>query len=255
MSGAGQPDRYFFVHMQKTAGIALRRRLINHFGELAVYPARLDGEEVGPVKLALNVDFLRERLAARGDEIRVITGHFPLCTAELIDARLTTLTLLREPEERTLSYLRHHRENEPTDRHRSLEEIYEDPLRFHGFIHNHMTKMLSLTPAEMKTGMRTRVRFDRDRLERAKEALAGIDAVGFQESFEDFCDELAARFGWRLGEPEGKVNATAPVEAPESFRARIAEDNALDVELYEFAKQFLATPADRPGREVVEVDR
>src|SRR5215207_38086 len=153
MSNSEQPDRYFFVHMQKTAGIALRRRLINHFGERAVYPARLDGKEVGPVKVVLNVDFLRERLVTRGDEIRVIIGHFPLCTTELIDGRFTTLTLLREPVERTLSYLRHHRENERTDRHRSLEEIYEDPVRFHGFIHNHMTKMLSLTPAEMKTGM------------------------------------------------------------------------------------------------------
>ena len=26
------PNRYFFVHMQKTAGIALRHRLIHHFG-------------------------------------------------------------------------------------------------------------------------------------------------------------------------------------------------------------------------------
>jgi Sulfotransferase family len=234
-----QPHRYFFVHMQKTAGIALRQRLINHFGERAVYPTREDGKDVGPVKLALNIDHLRERLAARGDEIRVITGHFPLCTVELLDGEYTTLTLLREPVERTLSYLRHHRENEPADRHRSLEEIYDDPLRFHGFVHNHMTKMLSLTPAEMKTGMRSRVKFNRDRLERAKEALARIDAVGLQERFESFCDELANRFEWRLGEPE-IVNTSASVEVSERFRVRIEEDNAFDIELYEFAKQASA---------------
>jgi hypothetical protein len=248
-----QPHRYFFVHMQKTAGMALRRRLINHFGEVAVYPTRgVDGTD--PVELVLSIDHLRERLAARGDQIRVVTGHFPLCTAELIDGRFTTLTLLREPVERTLSYLRHHRENERADRHRPLEEIYDDPFRFHGLAHNHMTKMLSLTPAEMTAGMLTPVEFNRDHLERAKEALAGVDAVGFQEHFEHFCDELAARFGWRLGEPE-TVNTSAPVEVPESLRARIAEDNAFDLELYEFAKQLLATRDDHPGFETVGVDR
>jgi hypothetical protein len=241
-----QPHRYFFVHMQKTAGMALRQRLINHFGEAAVYPTRdVDGTDL--VQLLLSVDDLIERIAARGQEIRVITGHFPLCTTEVIGGRFTTLTLLREPVERTLSYLRHHRERRPSDRHKSLEELYEDPFWFHGVAHNHMTKMLSLRPAEMKGGMLTRVEFDHDRLDRAKEVLAGMDAVGLQERFEDFCDELSARFGWHLGGSE-IVNASAPVEVPESFRARIAEDNALDIELYEFAQRLLATETAGVGR-------
>jgi hypothetical protein len=231
-------QRFFFVHMQKTAGTALRLRLMNHFGERAVYPTkRVDGMD--RVKLVLSIDYLRERLAARADEIRVVTGHFPLCTAELAGGGFTTLTLLRQPVERTLSYLRHHRENEPADGHKSLEDIYEDPFRFQGFVHNHMTKMLSLTPEEMTDGMLTPVEFRRDHLERAKAALAGMSAVGLQERFEDFCHELSARFGWELGEPE-VVNASAPVEAPAGLPDRIAEDNALDMELYDFAKQLVA---------------
>jgi hypothetical protein len=246
--------------MMKTGGGSLRRRLINHFGEAAVYPTRrLDGRD--PVKLNLSIDHLRERLAARGDQIRVIAGHFPLCTTELIDGRFTTLTLLREPVERTLSHLREQREDharffaprmqaaQRPVRGRPLEEIYDDPLRFHGMVHNHMTKMLSLTPTELADGMMfTRVEFTRDHLERAKEALTGIDAVGLQEHFEDFCAELTARFGWRLGEGVTGVNATRPVEVPESLRARIAEENAFDVELYEFAKRLLASPPVGVGR-------
>jgi hypothetical protein len=234
-----EPQRYFFVRMQRTAGTALRRRLVNHFGEAAVYPSRaMDGTDM--MKLAVFIDRLRERLAARGDQIQLIAGHFPLCTTELIDGRYTTLTLLREPVERTLSYLRRHRDFESSDRHRSLEEIYDDPFQFHGAVHNHMTKMLSLTPGEMAAGMLTHVDFTRDHLERAKDALAGIGAVGRQEHLEDFCAELTARFGWRLGEPV-TANTSAPVEVSESFRARIAEDNAFDVELFAFAKQLLAS--------------
>jgi Sulfotransferase family len=236
-SASDQPHRYFFVHIMKTAGGSLRRRLINHFGEAAVYPAR-DVDGTDPVKLNLSIDHLRERLAVRGDEIRVITGHFPLRTAELLDGRFTTLTLLREPVERMLSFLRQQREIQRSDRHKSLEEVYDD---LHGLADNNMTKMLLLTPAEMRASMFTRVEFNADHLERARASFAGIDAVGLQERFEDFCDELTARFGWRLGEPVTGVNATASVEVPESLRARIAADNAFDVELYEFAKERLAS--------------
>jgi hypothetical protein len=228
-SVSDQPHRYFFVHIMKTGGAALRRGLMNHFGDAAVYPTKgLDGTD--PAMLYLSIDYLRERLAARGDQIRVITGHFPLRTAELIDGRLTTLTLLREPVERSLSYVRQRR----FARRKPLEEIYDDLPG--GLAHNHMTKMLSLAPEEMFT----RMALSRDHLERAKEALAGVDAVGLQEGYEDFCKELAARFGWRLGEPD-VVHATARVDVPESLRARIAEDNALDIELYEFAKVLIAS--------------
>jgi hypothetical protein len=237
--------RYFFVHIMRTAGSVLRLRLINHLGDAAVYPTGVDGDD--PLTPYLFVDHLRERLAARGDQIRVITGHFPLCTVELIGGRFTTLTLLREPVDRTLSYLRRQREIERSDGHASLEEIYDDPVRFHRLVHNHMTKMLSLAPAEMTEGGLTRVELDREHLQRAKDALTRIDAVGFQERFEDFCDELRARFGWRLDEPKA-MNTTAPVEVPKSFRARIAEDNALDIELYEFAKQLLGNSVVGVGR-------
>jgi hypothetical protein len=246
--GSKQPQRYFFVHIMKTAGSALRRRLMNHFDDAAVYPAKgLDGTD--PVKLVSSVDCLRERLGARGDQIRVIVGHFPLRTIDEIDGRYTTLTLLREPVERMLSQLRHRQESE----HRSepLDEAYDN---FQGLANNNMTKMLSLTPEEMSASIFTRLDLNRDHLERAKEALAGIDAVGLQERFEDFCDLLAARFGWRLGEPE-VVNTTAPVEVPESLRTRIAEDNALDVELYEFAKQLVAADDAHTDLEIVGTER
>jgi hypothetical protein len=231
-----QPHRYFFVHMHKTAGLALRRRLINHFGGVAVYPTvGVDGPN--DLALYISIKRLRQRLEARGGQIQVITGHFPLRTVEEIDGRFTALTLLREPVERMLSYLRQRRENDRSFRHKSLEKIYDE---HYGRADDYMTKMLTLTPGEMGASLFTRVELNHDHLERAEEALTGMDAVGLQERFEEFCGELAARFGWRLGEPE-TVNTTAPVEIPESFRTRIAEDNALDVELYEFAKQLVAS--------------
>jgi hypothetical protein len=36
------------------------------------------------------------------------------------------------------------------------------------------------------------------------------------------------------------LNASRKIEVRQSLRARIAENNALDIELYEFAKQLIA---------------
>jgi hypothetical protein len=226
--------RIFFVHLQKTAGTSLNFRLRNQFPRDAIYPQKVDE---GSVPAVINVDHLLRRWQEHRDEIRVVTGHFPLCTTELLGGGFLTFTVLREPVERTLSYLRHHRKMTPEDSDRSLEEIYDDPFRFHGLIHNHMVKMLSLTTEEMDDGMLTRVAFTPERLERAKGNLAGVDLVGVHARFDEFCGELASRFGWDLGEPR-HANRTDAVDVPVSFLERIADDNAMDRELYEYACQL-----------------
>jgi hypothetical protein len=228
---SSSPRPIFFVHLQKTAGTSLNFRLRNQFPRDAIYPQKVDE---GSVAAVLTVDHLLRAWHAHRDEIRIVTGHFPLCTTQLLGGEFTTFTVLREPVERTLSYLRHHRKLTPEDADRSLEEIYDDPFRFHGLIHNHMVKMLSLTTTEMNDGMLTRVEFTPDRLERAKENLSGVDFVGVHSHFDEFCDDLARHFGWDLGAPQ-HANRTDSVDVPTSFRDRIAEDNAMDRELYELA--------------------
>jgi hypothetical protein len=229
-------QRFFFVHVQKTAGTALLRRMRHALGERAIYPDASDGTL--PNAVLVHED-LAARFAARREEIRVITGHFPLAVAEILPADFTTLTVLREPVERTLSYLRHHRVLISDDSDVPLEDIYDDPFRFEGLIHNHMVKMFALTPETMTAGALTPVTFDRSHLELAKERLATVDVVGVQERFEEFCTELERRFGWDLGPPLF-ANRTQPVEVSDALVARIREDNALDAELFEFARDELA---------------
>jgi hypothetical protein len=227
--------RWFFVHVQKTAGTALWRRLKSQFSPEQVYPGPGDGD---PPRSTLSVDHLVERWPARRAELEIVTGHFPLCTTELLGVPFTTITILRDPVERTLSNLRHYRQETPDAAEQSLEAIYEDPVRFE-LVRNHMVKMFSLSADEMTDGAMTPVTFTRDRLERAKARLAGVDVVGLQEHFDDFIAELVARFGWDLGKPIF-MNRSQPEEAAPSFRARIAADNADDIELYEYARELHA---------------
>lgn len=228
-------QRYFFVHLQKTAGTALFRRLRHHFGTDAVYPRP---EEQGTPEAVLDVDRLRRRLAETGDEYQVVTGHYPLCVVDVLDEPFATFTVLRDPVERTLSFLRHQREVEPRFAGRSLEEIYADPIATGPLVRDHMVRMLSLRPAEMTNGALTAVTVGDDHRERAQENLAErIDVMGLQEHFETFCADLEAAFGWDLGEPL-YMNRTTPFPAADRLRDQIASDNVHDVALYQFSVEL-----------------
>ena len=61
--------------------------------------------------------------------------------------------------------------------------------------------------------------------------------LGLHDQFDDFCAELQSRFGWQLGEPL-YANRTPTEEVAASLRARIAADNALDLELWEHAREI-----------------
>lgn len=232
---ATEPRRYFIVHLQKTAGTTLRDRFRSTFDEAAIYPNSTDGRDKRLSVISLS--HLLERWQSRRDEIRVVAGHFPLSTVELLEADFVTLSVLRPPVERTLSYLRHQRKLHLADRDRSLEEIYDDPFRFRGLIRNHMVRMFSIGASEMATGdgVLTDVGDSTERLERAKAGVASLDAFGLQPRFEEFFADLAERFDLVVGQPV-RSNATDDEEAPADLVDRIREDNALDLELYEFAE-------------------
>jgi hypothetical protein len=234
---APEPQRYFFVHLQKTAGTALFRRLRHHFGTGGVYPMP---QYQGTPEAVLDVGVLAERFARHRAEIRVVTGHFPLCTIERLGVPFVTFTVLREPVERALSFLRHQRQSEPRFHGATLEDIYADPVCRDGLIRNHMVRMLSLSVDEMTDGALTPITVDEDRLAAAQVALERrIDVVGIQERFDSFCEKLAEGFGWDLGEPQF-ANRTPPMDVSDGLRERIAADNELDGRLYRFAEDLVA---------------
>jgi len=231
-----EPTRYFFVHLQKTAGTSFARQMKDAFGRRAIYPCDDDGDAIARV---IDVDHLVDRWQERRDEIVVVTGHYPLCTVQLLDAPFVTFTILRDPVERTLSYLRHHRKVTAEDQDLTLEEVYADPDRYDGLIHNHMVKMFSLTTDEMTNGALTVVDFTPEHLERAKRNLAAIDLFGLQERYGQFCAEANRQFGWELGPPL-HMNRTTVTDVAPALLERIAGDNAMDLAFYEFARDLHA---------------
>ena len=246
-----EPHRFFFVHVMKTGGTDLFARLGGDptierdeppsFTEAEIYPNSSDRAAFDSPQLY--VRRLLQRWEVRRDEIRLIMGHFPLCTVQLLDADFTTLTVLRDPVERTLSHLRHHRRMHAEDRDRTLEDLYDDDFRYERLIHNHMVKMFGLTADEMTGGLMTDISLTPAHLDRAKSALQTVDLLGVQEQFDEFCRMLEAQLGWNLG-TTFRANQTRRVDVSDAFRHRIADDNALDRELYEHACGIVS---DRAG--------
>ena len=94
-----EPERFFFVHRRKTGVTALFQRLRESFGTEVVYPTLKDQ---GNVATVIDVDHLVNQFLVHGNDFRVITGHFPLCTTEVLEVPFTTFTVLRDPVERNL---------------------------------------------------------------------------------------------------------------------------------------------------------
>jgi hypothetical protein len=258
------PPKFFFVHVMKTGGTSLVFHLLREFPSDAVYPsALLDRRHPSDAEPYLSIADLTALTPARRAEIRMYAGHLPFMVRDLIDGDVTTLTLLRHPIDRTVSVLKHFKRLHARYRELELDEIYEDAFLYRHFVENHQTKVFSvnvedgprmvastitfqdlhayLAGAATATSGYDTITIDARRLAKAKANLALVDVVGVSDRFGAFVEALQDRFGWWPSGLAGNARANVssePWEASAALRARIARDNAFDVELYEYAREL-----------------
>ena len=227
-------QKFFFIHVMKTAGRTLRHHIKANFEEDEFYPCR--GLDADMLSANIGLRYLTGLPPSRRARIRAYSGHFPFVAVELLGEEVTTITILRDPVARTLSFLRARKATHHPDDAVSLEEIYEEPLLFAALIRDHQAKLFALTADDEPGSYMRGLEIDADRLELAKRNLDSVDVVGTQDRFEELLSELGRRFGWRRG-PVERMNASpkAPGDAPASFRRRIADDHQADIEFYEHA--------------------
>jgi hypothetical protein len=233
-----QPRPVFFVHIQKTSGGTLRNYLRDNLPRGAIYPE--GGFDVHAMDSYWEIDRLRAITPERRRTIQAYVGHFPFVASELVPDDVLTVAVLRDPIERTISYLKM-RSRDPGHRaaDRTYEEIYEDGFDFPCFIHNHQTKIFSMTLDDRLETFMDVIDVDRDRLAIAIENLQKVDVLGLQEDSEEVRRRVGEHFGWESADAKDSHVSTSDWVVSESFRERIAEDNAIDLELYEFARSLV----------------
>lgn len=228
----GNGQTFFFVHIMKTAGMSFNKHIQNNFPRETIYPGAAD---------ATGVDYwvinkLAEAAVAQRDEIKLWHGHFPFFVTEFVPDAIT-LSVLREPVARIVSLIDQHRRLNTTDK--TIEEIYEDPTVFPRTIHEHQTKMFAMPNGAGINAWTQPYPIDDEAFAAAKERLATVDLLGFQEDFDTFLGQLETRWNWRI-EPVERVNSAEerPVISA-AFRERIINDNPYDMAFYEFARSNL----------------
>jgi hypothetical protein len=243
---AGEIQRYVFIHVMKTGGRTLLSHLRANFEPDERYPHdKLDFRFDGDIS-RLEVDYLAGLPTERRRRIRVYAGHYPYVAFQLLGERFVTMTLLRDPVERTISLLRQFRRKDPWAdagpeyRPPTLEQVYANPVVFGPLVHNHQTKIFSMTEGDHPRTYMDDIEIDESRLDLAKRNLATVDIVGLTERYDEFLRELTNRTGWVVA-PDVRKNVTPEDElqpVSDSLRRQIAEDNRIDIEFYEYAREL-----------------
>jgi hypothetical protein len=81
------------------------------------------------------------------------------------------------------------------------------------------------------------IQIDDSRLAVAKIDLLATEVIGVTEHYDLFLNKLIDRYGWKIDSiPHRHMGETDTV--PKELRKRIAQDNAYDLELYEYARSL-----------------
>lgn len=260
----GEPAPLVVVyHVQKTAGTSLRR-----FVRANLPPAEVEiGADLQKLRYrpAELLDWHREWYGSLGDERRArlccVMSHSAGYLLPSLDRPAETLTVIREPVDRVLSfyYYKRRRPHEPpgsrrTEAFLTLEQVYAAgeeeraralrPARLESWdqFHNWQSRCL-LSVFHDISGLAYSDGPTPDADEwRAKlhELVEGPFFAGVQDRFPEYVSLLARRFGWAPVVVTSKRNERRPQEEEVSgeLRETILAHNWLDAELHELCREL-----------------
>lgn len=232
-------DRWFFIHIMKTAGTSFRTMLEQTF-DAEIYPTRAE-LALRPRRWYLTAPALLEGVGKGEIDLsnrRFLCGHYSANLAGDLPGDWRTVTFLRDPVRRSLSMIAH-RHSKASRLNRFLKpnvSKYLDDAEFVARqIRNYQTKVLALPGNADVNGLQP---IDDAAFERAKARLTAIDFVGLTEQYPQSLGLFEAMAGIRFA-PLPHANKSRGYAAGEDELARIRALVPYDIELYELAREKL----------------
>lgn len=229
-----QPDpgnRLIFLHVQKTAGVSIRQLLARQYAHL---PTFIRG---APEHLEMFRMSRRDREA-----YRVVGGHYRFGLHLLFDAPSRYMAFLRDPVERTISHYSYIRW-QPL-------HAWHDRVNGSGISLEQWVRLGEADALDNLQVRRFTVRLNEDvpfrettrqMLDEAKRIIEErIAFLGITERYEDAIRLFAGQLGWQEPVAVERLNVSpvrmTAADLPATTRDAILEHNALDMELYAFAR-------------------
>jgi Sulfotransferase domain len=143
--------KFLFIHTMKTGGTSFADIVGANFAAGQLYPDACVSSEADifrRMEAYLFVPGLVADVNALNGQLRMVRGHVPYAVRSLLDDKYIAMTLLRDPIDRTISYLKHCRRYHIEHLEQDLEKIYEDAWFHASFISNYQTKLFSMSAQE-----------------------------------------------------------------------------------------------------------
>lgn len=144
--------RFLFIHVMKTGGTSFSDILKLNFSDEARYPDACfsqDTDFARRIQAYTHVPAFIEDVNSLDGQLRVVSAHVPYAVRSLLHGHYETMTIIRHPVDRTLSYLKHCRQYHKEHEGLTMERIYEEPWFQETFIRNYQTKIFSMTANEI----------------------------------------------------------------------------------------------------------
>lgn len=146
-----EEKKFLFIHIMKTGGTSFADIIAANFPADQRYPdvsVKAGADVFHRMEAYLFTPGLVKYVNAMNGRLHMVRGHIPYAVRSLLNDKYIALTLLRNPVERTLSYLKHCRRYHVEHLGQDLEKIYDDSWFNATFIRDYQTKIFSMTPEE-----------------------------------------------------------------------------------------------------------
>lgn len=229
--------RAIFLHIPKTAGTTIHRIIERQYPAKHIYSTF-----AAPFHTEKPIAALKKLPDSERAIIYMLRGHMAFGLHEWLPGRSTYFTFLREPVARVVSHYRFIA-NQPA--HYLHDFVITNNLDLENFLKSRSFFMTNNAHTRVISGVWDKVAYGactQTHLEQAKENLrTHFSVVGLTERFDETLMLLKRSLGWRMVYYT-KHNVSLKRREHESLspttRDIIQQDNALDIELYAYAKEL-----------------